>query len=107
MWHKEIADVHNIYILVWVELGIIGFILFLWIIKVLFNQIYMSLKKIETGTFEFWIDVVIILNFIAVLLMGIGEPILHRKYLWLGLSLITICNRIISSSFRNNRLKSE
>lgn len=107
MWHKEISDVHNIYILTWVELGIVGFILFLWIIKLLFNRIYMSLKKIETGTFEFWIGIIIILNFIAVLVMGIGEPILYRKYLWFSFSLVTIYNRVINSSFRNNKLENE
>lgn len=67
----------------------------------------MSLKKIETGTFEFWIGVVIILNFIAVLVMGIGEPVLYRKHFWFSISLVTIYNKIISNSFRNNRLKSE
>ena len=107
MWRREIVDVHNIYILVWVELGIIGFVLFLWIIKLLFNQIYSSLKRIEIGSFIFWIGIVIILNFIVVLFMGIGEPILYRKYLWFSFSLVTIYNRVINSSFRNNKLENE
>ncbi len=55
----------------------------------------------------FWIGIVIILNFIALLVMGIGEPILYRKYLWLGLSLITIYNRVINSSFRHNKFENE
>ncbi len=39
--------------------------------------------------------------------MGIGEPILYIKYFWLGLSLITIYNRVINSSFRHNKFENE
>lgn len=39
--------------------------------------------------------------------MGIGEPILYIKYFWIGLSLITIYNRVINSSFRHNKFENE
>lgn len=98
---------HNIYILSWAELGIVGFILLLLIIGSLFKQIFLSFSKVVIGSSEWRIGLIIILNFISLLILGIAEPILYRKFLWFGFSLIVVYSRIIRDSTLLNNSRND
>ena len=88
-------DPHSIYLQSWVELGVIGFILFMALIVSLARQLYSALRSAPLYSKEWQLGLVIALNFIALLVTGITEPSLIRKYLWFGFALIPVYARLV------------
>lgn len=88
-------DPHSIYLQSWAELGTIGFILFMLLIISLARQMYKALRVAPLYSWEWQLGLVIALNFVALLVTGITEPSLIRKYLWLGFALIPAYARLI------------
>jgi O-antigen ligase len=94
---KSGRDPHSIYLESWAELGLVGFVLLIWIIISLAKQIYKSVKLAPLYSWEWQVGLVIALNFLALLVTGITEPSLYRKYLWLGFALIQAYARLIGA----------
>jgi len=91
---------HNDYILVFAELGLIGFVLWISLLISLYQQFYKSISKTQKKSFDWWLGLIIGINFIAIILLCFGEPILYKKYLWFGFSLIPAYSKIINNSIR-------
>jgi len=91
-------DAHNIYIRSWAELGICGFILLLSLITILFKYLYSCFKITEFYSLKWQLGLIITLEFIALLVTGIAEPCLFKKYLWFGFSLTLAYGRIVRNS---------
>jgi putative inorganic carbon (HCO3(-)) transporter len=88
-------DPHSIYLQSGAELGVIGFILFMALIVSLARQIYNALRSVPLYSKEWQMGLVIALNFVALLVTGISEPSLIRKYLWFGFALIPTYARLV------------
>ncbi|MGL4609210.1 MAG: O-antigen ligase family protein [Trueperaceae bacterium] len=74
-------NVHNIYLQVLVELGVVGFILFiLWFLTIITAPVHLD-KHVRSD----WLLVLAI--FVAFLVGGITNPELHKKYFWFALAL--------------------
>jgi O-antigen ligase len=72
---------HNIYLQTLLELGIVGLVLFLaWILPLLL-----------TREDAFYVQVLALAIFIAMLIGGITNPEFHKKYYWLALGLVQGC----------------
>ena len=94
---STVKDVHNISLKAWAQLGIVGFALLLLLIGLSWKQAYRSLRKTRSGTLEWRLGLVIVLYLVSLFAVGIGEPVMWRKYFWFGLALATTYGRIISS----------
>lgn len=90
-------DIHSIYLQSWVELGTIGFVLFILLIITLARQMYKALRIAPLYSREWQLGLVVALNFVALLVTGFSEPSLIRKYLWLGFALIPAYARLMES----------
>lgn len=85
---KSGRDPHSIYLEIWAELGVVGFACFILFIMSLAKQIYNAWKIAPLYSWQWQLGLVIVLNLLALLITGITEPSLYRKYLWLGFALI-------------------
>lgn len=85
---KSGRDPHSIYLEIWAELGTVGFVCFILFIMSLAKQIHKAWKLAPLYSWQWQLGLVIALNFLALLITGITEPSLYRKYLWLGFALI-------------------
>lgn len=94
---KDSRDPHNIYLESWAELGVIGFVFFIALIISLVKQMYKAWRIAPLYSWQWQVGLVIALNFLALLVTGITEPSLYRKYLWLGIALIAAYAQLISS----------
>ena len=99
-WRGSGMVPHNDYVLIFAELGIVGFVLWISLIISLYKQFYKSIFKVKKKSFDWWLGIIIGTYFIAILIMCIATPILYRKYLWFGFSLIPAYSKIINNSIR-------
>lgn len=95
---KSSRDPHSIYLETWAELGTIGFILLILLIIGLGKQLHRALQLAPLYSWEWQIGLTIALNFLALLVTGISEPSLYRKYLWLGFALIPAYAQLVRSN---------
>jgi uncharacterized membrane protein YphA (DoxX/SURF4 family) len=98
-------DPHSIYLQTWAELGTIGFVLFMALIISLAKQIYNTLRSVPLYSRDWQLGLVIALNFVALLVTGITEPSLIRKYLWLGFALIPAYARLWKLKLQRKELE--
>jgi len=104
-WNCDNSDIHNIYLRSWAELGIIGFVLLLSLIISLFKVLHLFfLKSVNLQqSLNERLGLVISMEFIALIVIGIAEPCLFRKYLWFGFSLVLAYSRIVQNSTLLNK----
>ena len=100
IWRGSGMVPHNDYILIFAELGIVGFVLWISLIISLYKQFYKSIFKVKKKSFDWWLGLIIGMYFISILILCLAMPILYNKYLWFGFSLIPAYNRIINNSIR-------
>ena len=98
IWRGSGMVPHNDYILIFTELGIVGFVLWISLIISLYKQFYKSIFKVKKKSFDWWLGLIIGMYFISILILCLAMPILYNKYLWFGFSLIPAYNRIINNS---------
>jgi O-antigen ligase len=86
---------HNIYLQTLVELGLIGFALFmLWILPLITSRIRQNNKL-----HDLWLIVLAIL--VAMLIGGLTNPEFHKKYFWFALALVQGLRYSWTSYMRN------
>jgi O-antigen ligase len=90
-----IRDIHNIYIQLLAEGGIVGFILFIWLIYSLLSVLFKNLRRVYENPEMFLLGLGIASMFVFVLVSGLSEPALNYKYFWLAPGLIMAFTRII------------
>lgn len=80
VWLPPGRDPHNIYLAILVELGMIGAILFI----IMIIKLFYGILKIQNRN-----DMVITLSLLTfILIAGMANTILYKKYFWLALSII-------------------
>jgi O-antigen ligase len=93
-----IRDIHNVYIEILAEGGIVGFMIFIWLIYSLLGVLFKNLRRVYENPEMFQLGLAIASMFVFVLVGGLSEPSLNRKYFWLVPGLIMAFARIINQS---------
>jgi O-antigen ligase len=98
-----IRDIHNVYIQIAAEGGIVGFTLFIWFINSLLSVLFKNLRKVLENPEMFQLGLAIASMFVFVLVVGLSEPALNRKYFWLVPGLILAFARIINQPHKKTK----
>lgn len=91
-------DIHNTYLQTFVELGFVGFAIFLLIILILSKQFYNSFKFVHPYSLTWQIGLVIALEFIAIFTGCTFVAMFNRKYFWFTISLVIAYIKIVGNS---------
>lgn len=98
-----IRDIHNVYLQIWAEGGVIAFILLVLFLLSLGRLLFGKLRDLSLSPGMGQIGLVIALYFIALLIVMLSEPCFERKYLWLSFGLILAFHRVNSGRFHRGK----
>jgi O-antigen ligase len=101
-----IRDIHNIYLEVCAEGGLITLAIFIWFIVSIAKMLFKSLRMVPMYS-ELWqMGLGLLASFVFVLFIGMSEPVLNRKIFWSIFGLIIAFYRIVTEN-KQNKYKEE
>lgn len=101
-----IRDIHNIYLEVCAESGLITLAIFIWFIVSIAKMLFKSLRMVPMYS-ELWqMGLGLLASFVFVLFIGMSEPVLNRKIFWSIFGLIIAFYRIVTEN-KQNKYKEE